>query len=76
MSISGLSLIIEFSDTGNWAFENDKMQVNLTGVGSRELTNQTSTVSSSYNTIIRLKNHEFWNYYENGGARHEFHLIK
>lgn len=49
MSISGLSLIIEFSETGNWAFENDKMQVNLTGVGSIELTNQTSTVSSSYN---------------------------
>lgn len=40
MSISGLSLIIEFSETGNWAFENDKMQVNLTGVGSIELTNQ------------------------------------
>jgi phytoene dehydrogenase-like protein len=76
MAISELSLIIEFSETGNWVFENDKIQVNLTGVGSIELTNQTSTVSSSYYTIIRLKNHELWYYYENGGARHEFHLIK
>jgi hypothetical protein len=76
MAISVLSLIIEFSETGNWAFEKDKMQVNLTGVGSIELTNQTSNVSSSYYTIIRLKNHELWYYYENGGALHEFHLIK
>jgi hypothetical protein len=34
MAISGLSLIIEFSETGNWVFENDKIQVNLTGLES------------------------------------------
>jgi hypothetical protein len=65
-----------FSESGTWAFDNDKMQINLTGVGSIELTNQTSTVSSSDYNIIRLKKHELWYYYENGGSRHEFHLIK
>jgi hypothetical protein len=65
-----------FSETGTWTFDNDKMQINLTGVGSIELTNQTSTVSSSDYNIIRLKKDELWYYYENGGSRHEFHLIK
>jgi len=65
-----------FSESGNWSFDNDKMQINLTGVGSIELTNQTSTVSSSAYNIIRLKKDELWYYYENGGSRHEFHLIK
>jgi hypothetical protein len=65
-----------FSESGNWSFDNDKMQINLTGVGSIELTNQTSTVSSSDYNIIRLKKDELWYYYENGGSRHEFHLIK
>ena len=65
-----------FSESGTWAFDNAKMQINLSGVGSIELTNQTSTVSSSDYNILRLKKHELWYYYENGGSRHEFHLIK
>jgi len=65
-----------FNESGTWALDNAKMQIKLSGVGSIELTNQTSTVSSSDYNIIRLKNHELWYYYENGGSRHEFHMIK
>ena len=65
-----------FSESGNWSFDNEKMQINLTGVGSIELTIQTSTVSASDYNIIRLKKDELWYYYDNGGSRHEFHLIK
>jgi hypothetical protein len=63
-----------FSESGEWSFDNDKMQINLTGVGSIELTTQTSTVSSSDYNIVRLKKDELWYYYENGGSRHEFHF--
>lgn len=65
-----------FSESGSWAFDNAKMQINLTGVGSIELTNQTSTVSASDYNIIRLKKGELWYFYENGGSKHEFHFIK
>ncbi len=65
-----------FTENGSWVFDNDKMQLKLTGVGSIELTDQTSTVSSSDYNIIRLKKDEFWYYYENGGSRHEFRMIK
>lgn len=64
------------SEFGIWVFDTNKMQIKLTGVGSLDLTNQTGTVSSSDYNIIRLKKHELWYYYENGGSRHEFHMIK
>ena len=64
-----------FSETGSWQFDNDKQQINLTGVGSIELTNQTSTVSTSDYNIIKLKKKELWYSYDNGGDSHEFHLI-
>ena len=64
-----------FSETGVWQFDNDKQQINLTGVGSVELTDQTSTVSSSDYNILKLKNDELWYYYENGGDSHEFHFV-
>ena len=64
-----------FSETGSWQFDNDKQQVNLTGVGSIELTDETSTVSSSDYDIIKLEKEELWYSYENGGDKHEFHLI-
>lgn len=65
-----------FSETGSWAFDSDQMQINLTGVGSIELTDQTSTVSASDYNIVRLKAGELWYFYDNGGSRHEFHLIE
>lgn len=65
-----------FSETGTWAFDSGKNQVKLTGVGSIELTAQTSTVSTSDYNIIRLKKEELWYYYDNGGSKHEFHFVK
>ncbi len=65
-----------FTESGTWIFDSGKNQIKLTGVGSIELTNQTSTVTSSDYNIIRLKKEELWYYYENGGDRHEFRLVK
>ena len=64
-----------FSETGEWTFDNDKQQINLTGVGSIELTDETSTVSTSDYNIIKLKKDELWYSYENGGDSHEFRFI-
>lgn len=62
------------SETGQWQFDNDKEQISVTGVGSIEWTDQTSTVSSSSYVILRLTSKELWYYYENGGNKHEIHL--
>jgi len=64
-----------FSETGEWTFDNNKQQINITGVGSIELTDQTSTVSTSDYNIIKLKKDELWYSYENGGDSHEFRFI-
>ena len=64
-----------FNETGSWTFDNDKQQINLTGVGSIELTDQTSTVSTSDYNIIKLKKDELWYSYENGGDSHEFRFV-
>lgn len=65
-----------FNETGNWEFDSDKDQISLNGVSSIELTIETSTVSTSDYNIIRLKKEELWYSYENGGDKHEFHLVK
>lgn len=65
-----------FSETGTWTFDSGKNQIKLSGVGSIELTDETSTVSTSDYNIIRLKKEELWYYYDNGGDRHEFHYVK
>lgn len=64
-----------FSETGTWTFDSDKQQINITGVSSIELTDQTSTVSTSDYNIIKLKKDELWYSYENGGDSHEFRFI-
>ncbi len=64
-----------FSETGTWSFDNDKQQIKLTGVGSIELTDETSTVSTSDYNIVKLIEDELWYSYENGGDSHEFHFI-
>lgn len=65
----------DFSETGAWNFDNDKLQINLTGVGSVELTDETTTVSSSDYNITKLDKEELWYKYENGGDEHEFHFV-
>jgi len=63
-----------FNESGTWSFDNDKKQVNITGVSSVELTDETSTVSTSDYNVIKLTKDEFWYSFENGGDTHEFHF--
>jgi len=63
------------SESGNWQFDNDKFQINLSGVGSIDLTDETSTVSTSDYNILRLKKDELWYFFQNGGDRHDFHMV-
>lgn len=63
------------SETGSWSFENDQKQIKISGMGSVDLSNQTSSASSSIYYISRLKKKEFWYYYTNGSDKHEFHFI-
>lgn len=63
------------SETGSWQFDSEKHQVNVFGIGSIELTDETSTVSASDYDILRLKDDEYWYFFENGGDLHEFQLV-
>lgn len=65
----------DFSENGMWTFDNDKQQINITGVGSIDLTNETTTVSTSDYNIIKLTKDALWYVYENGSDMHEFHLV-
>lgn len=62
-------------DLGNWVLDNEKSTINVSGTGSYELTNETSTVSASDYIILKLKKDELWYQFTNGGSTHEFHLI-
>lgn len=63
------------NETGTWSLDSDKMKIGVNGAGSYELTAQTSTVSTSSYTILKLKKDELWYSFENGGNTHEFHLV-
>jgi len=63
------------SQVGTYSFADDKSRISLSGIGSIELTNETSTVSTSQYDILKLTDNELWYDYENGGNRHEFHLV-
>lgn len=63
------------SESGDWVLDEDKSLINISGTGSYELTNETSTVSTSDYTLLKLKKNEMWYSFENGGDEHEFHLI-
>lgn len=62
------------NETGTWSLDEDKSKINVSGAGSYELTAQTSTVSTSDYTILKLTKDELWYEFENGGSTHEFHL--
>lgn len=64
------------NEEGSWALDNEKSLINVSGIGSFELTNETSTVSASDYTIIKLRPKELWYEFSNGGSTHEFHLVK
>jgi len=63
------------NDVGNWVFDSDKSLLNISGIGSFELTAATSTVSASDYTLLKLTQDELWYNFSNGGSTHEFHLI-
>lgn len=64
------------SENGTWTFDKGQKKLNISGVGSMEITDETGTVSSSYYNILKLDKSEFWYYYTNGGDKHEFRLTK
>lgn len=62
------------NESGSWSLVDDKDRINVGGVGSYELTAETSTVSTSDYDIIKLTSDELWYSFENGGNMHEFHM--
>jgi len=64
------------SENGTWKCDKDQNKLNISGVGSIEITDIAGTVSSSYYNILKLDESEFWYYFTNGSDRHEFHLTK
>ena len=63
-------------ENGNWHLDKDQEKLQVSGIGSVEITTASGTVSSSYYTIIKLDRNEFWYYFINGSDKHEFHLVK
>ena len=64
------------TETGIWVFDKDQKKLNLSGIGSIDISDETGTISSSTYNILKLDKSEFWYYYTNGSDKHEFHLIK
>lgn len=62
-------------EQGSWSMDEDKMTYSITGTGSYELTNETSTVSTSEYNILKLTKDELWYQFHNGGSSHEFHMV-
>ena len=63
------------SETGTWSLVEEKSLINVSGTGSYELTAETSTVSTSDYTLLKLTDDELWYNFANGGSTHEFHLV-
>lgn len=63
------------NDVGTWSLVEEKSLINVSGTGSYELTAETSTVSTSDYTLLKLTKDELWYNFANGGNTHEFHLV-
>lgn len=62
-------------ENGTYQFETaDVLQVS--GIGSIEISPEVGTVSSSRYNIIKLTDSDYWYYYTNNGDRHEFHFTR
>jgi hypothetical protein len=66
----------QVSETGKWTSQKDDKLLKISDVGSIDLLDEISTVSSSEYNILKLKKDEFWYTYENGGSTHEFRMVK
>lgn len=62
--------------SGTWSLDEDKSLIKVSGAGSFELSAEYSTVSASDYTILKLTEDELWYEFTNGGALHEFHLVR
>ena len=63
------------SETGTYAFDADKINMDISGVSSISgFSEANSSVSSSTYTILRLTKDELWYSYSNGGDTHEFRM--
>lgn len=61
-------------DAGQWQMDSNNDQIDISNIGSLELTDETNTVSASDYNILKLKDGELWYSFENGGDTHEFRL--
>lgn len=66
----------QVSETGKWTSQKDDKLLKISDVGSIDLLDEISTVSSSEYNILKLKKDEFWYTYDNGGSTHEFRMVK
>ncbi len=64
------------TETGSWKLDTDQRIIQISGVGSIEMTTQTGTISASNRTITKLTANEFWYTFVNGSDKHEFRLVK
>lgn len=66
----------QVSETAKWTSQKDDKLLKISDVGSIDLLDEISTVSSSEYNILKLKKDEFWYTYDNGGSTHEFRMVK
>ena len=60
---------------GSWSLESNNALIKVSGAGSFELSVETSSVSASEYTILKLTQEELWYEFMNGSDMHEFHLV-
>ena len=60
---------------GSWSLESKNALIKVSGTGSFELSVETSSVSASEYTILKLTKDELWYEFMNSTDMHEFHLI-
>ena len=61
-------------ESGQWQMDSDNDKIDISNIGSLELTEETNTVSASDYNILKLKDGELWYSFQNGGDTHEFRL--
>lgn len=64
------------NDTGSWELTSDGAEVKIQGVGSIDVTEEVSSISSPIYTILKLTKDEFWCTFTNGGDTHQLRFKK
>lgn len=63
------------SQTGTWQFDTEKIQINLAGLGSFQLSQLAGTIDPIMYIIKKLKKNDFWYFYTINGDTHEFRMV-